>query len=97
MKASSKDKDERRLQDVFKTSSSRRMFAGGDSFFISPTHYKKMSNIIFSVDNHKTIGPNSILTKTLKFLNKDISNQLASLFNPPLLSGIFPNFLKLVK
>ena len=28
MKTSSEDKDERRLQDVFKTSSSRRMFAG---------------------------------------------------------------------
>ena len=28
IKASSKDEDERRLQDVFKTSSSRQMFAG---------------------------------------------------------------------
>ena len=30
----------------------------------------------------------------LKLLNKDISNQLASLFNLFFLSGIFPNILK---
>ena len=61
-----------------------------DSFFISPTDCNEVS----SINNHKTVKPNSIPTKILKLLNKDISNQLASLFNILLSSGIFPYIFK---
>ena len=37
IKTSSEDEDQRRLQDVFKTSSSRRMFAGWELLQHSPT------------------------------------------------------------
>ena len=39
-------------------------------------------------------GPNSILIKILNLLNKDISNQLAFLFNQSFSSGIFPSIFK---
>ena len=61
---------------------------------VSPTDYYEISNIISSLKNHEIVGPNSIPTMILKLLNKDISNQLASLFNPSFFSGIFPNILK---
>ena len=34
-----------------------------DSFFFSVTDCNEVSNIIFSLINHKTVGPNSIPTK----------------------------------
>ena len=39
-------------------------------------------------------GPNSILIKILNLLNKDISNQLALLFNQSFSSGMFPSIFK---
>ena len=42
-------------------------------------------------------GPNSIPIKILKLLNKDISDQLAILFNQSFSSGIFPSILKTSK
>ena len=63
-----------------------------DSFFISPTDCNEVSNIISSLNNLKSVGPNSIPTNILKFLNKNIS-----LFNLSLSSGIFPNILKTSK
>ena len=62
-----------------------------DSFFITPTEFIEFSDIISSLDVHKVVGPNSIPTKALKLLNKDLFNQLASLFNLSLSSGIFSN------
>ena len=50
-----------------------------------------------SLNNHKTVGPNSISTNILKLLNKNISNHLASLSNLSLLSGIFTKILKTSK
>ena len=52
-----------------------------DSFFIIPIDFIEVSDIISSVDINKAVEPNSIPTKVLKLLNKDISNQLFSLFN----------------
>ena len=39
-------------------------------------------------------GPNSIPIRILKLLNKDISDQLAILFNQSFSSSIFPSILK---
>ena len=36
-----------------------------DSFFISPSDCNKISNIISFLNNHKSVGPNSIPTKIL--------------------------------
>ena len=46
---------------------------------------------------NKSIGPNSIPYKILNLLKKDISKQLADLFNLSLSSGVFPSLLKLAK
>ena len=62
-------------------------------FCTSPTDCNEVSNIISSL-NHKTVRPNSIPAKVLKLSNKDIYNQLASLFNQCLSSGIFSKILK---
>ena len=67
------------------------------SFFISPTDKFEVSNIISSLNPLKTIGPNSIPTKVLKMLNKDISDQLTSLFNVSFSTGVFPSLLKVSK
>ena len=71
-------------KEAFKT------YGPGVHLVVSPTDYYE---IISSLKNHKIVVPNSISTMILKLLNKDISNQLASLFNLFFLSGIFPNIL----
>ena len=63
-------------------------------FFITPTDSTEVSNIISSLNHDKSDGPNSISIKILKLLNKDISDQLAILFNQSLSSEIFPSILK---
>ena len=65
-----------------------------ESFFITPTDSTEVSNIISSLNQNKSDGPNSIPIKILKLLNKDISDQLAILFNQSFSSGIFPSILK---
>ena len=42
---------------------------------------------------NKSSGPNSIPYKKLNLLKKDISKQLADLFNLSLSSGVFPSLL----
>ena len=46
---------------------------------------------------NKSSGPNSIPCKILNLLKKDISKQLADLFNLSLSSGVFPSLLKIAK
>ena len=43
---------------------------------------------------NKSDGPNSMFTRTSKLLNKDISDQVAFMFNQSFASGKFPSFLK---
>ena len=64
-----------------------------ESFFLTPTDSTEVSNIISSLNQNKSDGPNSIPIKILKLLNKDISDQLAILFNQSFSSGIFPSIL----
>ena len=53
-----------------------------ESFFITATDSTaEVSKIIPTLNQDKSDGPNSIPTKILKLLNKDISDQLAILFN----------------
>ena len=68
-----------------------------ESFFLTPTDSTEVSNIIFSLNQNKSDGPNSIPIKILKLLNKDISDQLAILFTQSFSSGIFPSILKTSK
>ena len=46
---------------------------------------------------NKSSGPNSIPYKILNLLKKDISKQLADLFNLSLSSDVFPSLLKIAK
>ena len=52
-----------------------------EQFFVTPTDSIKISNIISSLNQKKSDGPNSIPIKIVKLLNKDISDQLALHFN----------------
>ena len=63
-----------------------------ESFFITPTDSTEVSNIISSLNQSKSHGPNSISITILKLLNKDISDQLAILFNQSFSSGMFLQF-----
>lgn len=64
------------------------------SSFITPRDITEVSNIISSLQQGKSNGPNSIPTRTLKSLNKNISEQLAFLFNKPFSSKLSPLILK---
>ena len=68
-----------------------------ESFFITPTDSTEVSNIISSLNQDKSNGPNSIPIKILKLLNKNISDKLAILFNQSFSSGIFPLIFKTSK
>ena len=59
--------------------------------------FTEVSNIISPLNQNKSDVPNSIPIKILKLLNKDISDQLAILFNQSFSSGIFPSILKTSK
>ena len=65
--------------------------------FITPTDSAEVSNIIFSVNQKKSDGPNSIPTKILKLLNKVVYDQLAIFFNKFFSSGIFSSILNINK
>ena len=68
-----------------------------ESSFLTPTDSTEVSNIIFFLNQNKSDGPDSIPIKILKLLNKDISDQLAILFNHSFPSGIVPSIWKPVK
>ena len=68
-----------------------------ESFSLTPTDSTEVSNLIFSLNQNKSDGPNSIPIKILKLLNKDISDQLAILFNQSFSFGVFPSIFKASK
>ena len=68
-----------------------------NSIFIQPTDSKEISNIISTLNMSKSSGPNSMPYKILNLLKKDISKQLADLFNLSLSSGVFSSLLKIAK
>ena len=66
-------------------------------FFITLTDSTEFSNIISSFNRKRSDGPNVIPIKTLKMLNKDISDKLAILFHESFCSGIYSSILKTSK
>ena len=66
-------------------------------FFINPTDETEIKNFILSLDPLKSVGPNSILTKILKLVCKDILTQFAEFFNLSFSEGVFPSILKTCK
>ena len=67
------------------------------SIFVSPTDKTEIEDVISSLDSNKSVGPNSIPTKTLKLLKNDISSQLSEIFNICFSSDVFPSILKTAK
>ena len=60
-----------------------------DSIFLQPIIYTEIEDIISCLQNGKSTGPFSILTKVLKLLNPYISKQLAHIFNHSICVDIF--------
>ena len=58
--------------------------------FITHTNSEEVISIISSVSDNKSSGPNSIPTRILKLLKKDISTHLVDIFNLSFSSGIYP-------
>ena len=67
------------------------------SFFITPTDSEEVISIISSLSDNKSSGPNSIPTRILKLLKKDILTHLVDIFNLSYSSGIYPTPLKTAK
>ena len=68
-----------------------------NSTFIQSTNSEEIANIISTLNMNNSSGLNSIPYKTLNLLKKDISKQLADLFNLSLSSGVFPSLIKIGK
>ena len=68
-----------------------------NSFFITPTDSEEVISIISSLSDNKSSGPNSIPTRILKLLKKDISTQLVDIFKISFSWRIYPTPLKIGK
>ena len=68
-----------------------------DTFYISPTTPKEISDLIKTLKNSKTLGPNSIPTNILKEIHETISIPLSTLINKSFTTGVFPNMCKIAK
>ena len=68
-----------------------------ESFILSPTSAEEISDLISSLDTHKSLGPNSIPTFLLKSSKLIFSELLSSIINLSFESGIFPDLCKVAK
>ena len=68
-----------------------------NSFFITPTDREQVISIISSLSDNKSSGLNSISTRILKLLKKDISTHPVDIFNLSFSSEIYPTPLKTAK
>ena len=68
-----------------------------DLIFIMPTNSEEGISIISSLSDKKPSGLDSIPTRITKLLKKDISIQLADIFNLSFSSEIYPTPLKTAK
>ena len=59
------------------------------AYFVSPTDKAEVENVISSLDPNKSVRPNSIPTKVLKYVKNNISSQLSEIFNISFSSGVF--------
>ena len=65
-----------------------------DTFYISPTTPKEISDLIKTFKNSKSLGPNSIPTNILKQIHETISIHLSTLITKSFKTGVFPNLQK---
>ena len=66
-------------------------------FFPRSTSSDEITNLVLSLNESKSVGPNGLSTKILKPLQNDISLQLTNIFNLPFSTGVFPSGLKIAK
>ena len=62
-----------------------------------PTTPKEISELIKTLKNSKSLGPNSISTNILKEIHEAISIPLSTLINKSFTTGAFPNMCKIAK
>ena len=67
------------------------------NFLIKPIKPQEICDIIKTLKNSKSTGPNSIPTKILKIIKKSISVPLSTLINNSVTNGTFPNVCKKAK
>ena len=68
-----------------------------ESLLVFPCSSNEVSEVIKSLKNGKSVGPNSIPIKLLKILDPYISVNLSNLINESFETGIFPDKLKIAK
>ena len=68
-----------------------------NTFILTPTNIEEIEDIIKTLNIRKFIRPNSIPTKLLKQLFKEISMPIEKLINLSLETGVFPDDLKLAR
>ena len=61
------------------------------SFYLKPTSSDEMVNLISSLNESKSAGPNSLITKILKYLKNNILLQMTNIFNLSFSAGVFPS------
>ena len=65
------------------------------NFLIKPIKPQEICDIIKTLKNSKSTGPNSIPTKILKIIKKSISVPLSTIINNSVVNGPFPNVWKI--
>ena len=68
-----------------------------DTFYISPTTPKEISDLIKTLKISKSLGLNSIPTNILKETHETISIPLSTLIKKSFTTGVLPNMCKIAK
>ena len=68
-----------------------------NSIFFSPTTKYEVTDIVTSLNNKQSAGPDDISNFILKGIISSIADPLSHIFNKSILSGIFPKQLKIAK
>ena len=68
-----------------------------ENFTIGLTSPDDISDLIYSLDSSKSVGPCSIPTKIPKIAREIVSLALSQLINNPISKGTFPNICKLAQ
>ena len=68
-----------------------------NSFFLAPTDFCEIMNILKKISPRKSTGPDNIPTKILKLGARSLSPMLSCLINECFSSGIFPKCLKIAR
>ena len=67
------------------------------SFFLKPVTYQEVNNIITSLDNNKSLGPNSLPVYIIKLCDQFFTDCIQKITNISFSTGIFPNLCKVAK